>query len=88
MELQLWITSTHNASRVAYTLHTQSHKKWNFGKSHNVYEMKIIDSVCNGILMKSCHERTKGNGQEEVMVSSANAVLLHSYAAAIESVLH
>ena len=50
--------------------------------------MKTISSVCHVILMQSCHERTKGIGQEECVVSSANAVLLHSYAIAIGSILH
>ena len=77
-----------NASRVGYTLRTKVLKNWKFGKSHNVNEVKTIGSVCNVILMQSCHERTKGIGQEECVVSSANAVLLHSYAVAIGSVLH
>ena len=50
--------------------------------------MKTIGSVCYGILMQSCYERTKGIGQEECLVSSVNAVLLHSHAIAIGSVLH
>ena len=50
--------------------------------------MKTIGSVCNVILMKSCHKRTKGIEQEECVVSSANAVLLHSYAVAIGFVLY
>ena len=50
--------------------------------------MKTIGSVCYGILMQSCHERTEGIGQKECVVSSANAVLLHSYAVAIDAVLH
>ena len=52
--------------------------------------MKTTGSVCgdNVVLVKTCHERTEGNGQEECLVLSANAVLLHSYAAAIGSVLH
>ena len=50
--------------------------------------MKTIGSVCYGILMQSCHERTKGIGQEECLVSSANAMLLHSYVVAIGCVLH
>ena len=48
----------HNASRVGYTLRTESHKKMKFGESHNVNEMKTIGSVCYVILMQSCHERT------------------------------
>ena len=35
-------------------------KKLKFGKSHNVNEVKTIGSVCNVILMKSCHERIEG----------------------------
>ena len=58
----------------------------NLKKSQN--EMKTIGSVYNIILMQSCHERTEGIGQEECEVSSTNAVLLHSYAVAIGSVLH
>ena len=38
--------------------------------------------------MQSCHEKIEGIGQEECVVSSANAVLLHSYAVASGSVLH
>ena len=51
-------------------------------------ELKTIGSVCYVVLMQSCHERTEGIGQEECVVSSANALLLHSYAVAIGSVLH
>ena len=51
-------------------------------------EMKTIGSLCYVILMQSCHERTEGIGQEECVVSSANAMLLPSYAIAIGSVLH
>ena len=50
--------------------------------------MKTIGSVCYGILMQSCHERTKGIGQEECLVLLANAVLLHLSAVAIGYVLH
>ena len=31
-----------------------------FGKSHNANEEKTTGSVCNVILLKSCHERVKG----------------------------
>ena len=51
-------------------------------------EVQTIGSVCNVILMKSCHERTKGMGQKECVVSSENAVLLHSYAVAVGSIQH
>ena len=50
--------------------------------------MKSIGSVFYIILMQSCHERTQGIEQEECLVSSANAVLWHSYVVAIGSVLH
>ena len=47
-----------------------------------------MGNVCYVILMQSCHERTEGIGKEECVVSSANAMLLHSYAVAIGSILH
>ena len=50
--------------------------------------MKTIGSVYYVIMMQSCHERTEGIGQEECLVSSTNAVLLHSHAVAIGSILH
>ena len=50
--------------------------------------MKTIGRVCNVILMKFCHKRTKGIGQEECLVSLANAMLLHSHAIAIGFVLY
>ena len=50
--------------------------------------MKTIGSVYYVILMQSCHERTEDIEQEECLVSSTNAVLLHSYVVAIRSVLH
>ena len=49
----------HNASRVGYTLRTEF-QKMEIGKSHNVNGLKTIGSVCNVILMKSCHERIEG----------------------------
>ena len=39
------------------------------------------------ILMKLRHERTEGIEQEKCLVSSANVVMLHSYAIAIGSIL-
>ena len=47
-----------------------------------------MGSIYYVILMKSCHERTEGIGQEECLVSSANAILLHSHAIAIGSILY
>ena len=41
----------------------------------------------NAVLVKSCHERTEGIRQDWCLVS-ANALLLHSYAVAIGSVLY
>ena len=50
--------------------------------------MKTMGGVCvNVVLVKSCHERTKSIGQDRCLVS-ANAMLLHSYAVAIGSVLY
>ena len=48
---------------------------------------KTIGSVCCIVLVKSCHKRTKGIRQDWCLVS-ANALLLHSYAVAIGSVLY
>ena len=50
--------------------------------------MKTIGSVYYVILMQSCHERTEDIEQEECLVSSTNAVLLHSYTVATGSILH
>ena len=43
-----------------YTTNKVSFKKMELGKSHNANEEKTTGSVCNVILMKSCHERVKG----------------------------
>ena len=45
--------------------------------------MKTIGSMCYGILMQSCHERTEGIEQEECLVLLANVVLLHLCTVAI-----
>ena len=50
--------------------------------------MKTIRNVYYGILMKSCHERTKGIAQEECLVLLANVVSLHLGTVAIEAILH
>ena len=90
VEMQLWVTS--KTMQVDWAMHyVQSlikKKEWKFGKSHSVEKNHGQRVLYNEILIKSCYERTKGIGQEECVVSSANAVFLHSYATAIGSVLH
>ena len=87
-KMQLWVTS--KTIQVEWATHCVQSliKKLNFGKSHNVNEMKTIGSVCYIILMQSCHERTKGIELEECLVSLSNAMLLHLYTIAIEAILH
>ena len=86
MEIQLWVTS--NTMQVKWAIHYRPSLIKNGKLAKVTMWMKTIGSVCYGILMQSCHERTKGIEQEECLVSLANAVLLHSYAIAFVSILH
>ena len=86
VEMQLWVTS--KTMQVEWATHCVQNLIKNGNLAKITTWIKTIGIVCNGILMKSCHPRTKGIGQEECVVSPVNAVLLHSYVVAIGSSLH
>ena len=70
VEMQLGVTSKTMQVKVGYTLCTESQKKKNEKQAKVTMGMsrKTIGSVCCVVLVKSCHERTEGSGQDQCLV--------------------